>query len=42
MILHFGTWNLIPYLGFGAWDLEFPAQTALPLAPTLDFSRAIH
>jgi hypothetical protein len=25
-VLHFGTWDLILYLGFGAWDLELAAQ----------------
>jgi hypothetical protein len=25
LVLHFGTWDLILYLGFGAWDLEFAA-----------------
>jgi hypothetical protein len=26
-VLHFGTWDLIIYLGFGAWDLELAAPT---------------
>ena len=27
LLVHFGTWDLILYLGFGAWDLEFAAST---------------
>jgi len=42
LVLYFGTWDLVLYLGFGAWDLEFAAPPALALVPTLDFSRAVH